>query len=152
MRNRNMSTCAHFCCKMVYCGIWNWCIVGFVREVIWLTQGILFTREILTKTMQHIIFIVAMLFASVPLRYRFGVAKRFLSHIAMDKLHVIFAWKIISTAYSVKVFFASLWFYQEFTLDLRYLFLQGLYSLRRCRLTDIGMPIINLRPSQVYNG
>ena len=23
-------TCAYFCFKMVYCGIWDWCIVGFV--------------------------------------------------------------------------------------------------------------------------
>ena len=28
--NRNMHTCTHFCYKMVNCGIWEWCIVGFV--------------------------------------------------------------------------------------------------------------------------
>ena len=27
--------CAHFCCKMVHCGIWDWCIVGFVQQVYW---------------------------------------------------------------------------------------------------------------------
>ena len=25
--------CAHFCYKMVHCGIWDWCIVGYVRWV-----------------------------------------------------------------------------------------------------------------------
>ena len=30
-----MHTCAHFCYKMVHCGIWNRCIVGFVRWVYW---------------------------------------------------------------------------------------------------------------------
>ena len=29
--NRNVHTCAHFCYKMVYCGIWNSCMVGFWR-------------------------------------------------------------------------------------------------------------------------
>ena len=27
-----MHTCAHFCCKMVHCGIWDWCIVEFVMR------------------------------------------------------------------------------------------------------------------------
>ena len=27
--------CVHFCSKMVYCGIWDKCIVGFVRLVCW---------------------------------------------------------------------------------------------------------------------
>ena len=31
--NRNMHRCAHFCYKMVPCGIWDWCIVGFVWQV-----------------------------------------------------------------------------------------------------------------------
>ena len=31
--NRNVHTCAHFCYKMVHCGIFDWCIVGFVRWV-----------------------------------------------------------------------------------------------------------------------
>ena len=26
---------AHFCCKMVYCGIFVWCIVGLMRWVSW---------------------------------------------------------------------------------------------------------------------
>ena len=29
--NRNVHTCAHFCYKMLYCGIWHRCILGFVR-------------------------------------------------------------------------------------------------------------------------
>ena len=29
--NRNAYTCAHFCCKIVHCGIFVQCIVGFVR-------------------------------------------------------------------------------------------------------------------------
>ena len=28
----------YFCCKMVHCGIWVWCIVGFVQWVYWLTK------------------------------------------------------------------------------------------------------------------
>ena len=28
-----LHTCAHFCYKMVYWGIWDWCIVGFARQV-----------------------------------------------------------------------------------------------------------------------
>ena len=31
--NRNVHTCAHFCCKMVHRGIFVWCIVGYVRWV-----------------------------------------------------------------------------------------------------------------------
>ena len=31
--NRNVHTCAHFCYKVVNCGIWDWCIVEFVRQV-----------------------------------------------------------------------------------------------------------------------
>ena len=31
-RNRNVHTCAHFCYKMVHCGIWDGCIVGFVQQ------------------------------------------------------------------------------------------------------------------------
>ena len=31
--NRNVRICAHFCYKTVHCGIFVWCIVGFVRWV-----------------------------------------------------------------------------------------------------------------------
>ena len=31
--NRNVHMCAHFCCKMVHCGIFVSCIVGYVRWV-----------------------------------------------------------------------------------------------------------------------
>ena len=31
--NRNVHTCAHFCYKMVHCGIWDWCIMGFVKQI-----------------------------------------------------------------------------------------------------------------------
>ena len=31
--NRNVHRCAHFCYKMMHCGIFVWCIVGFVRWV-----------------------------------------------------------------------------------------------------------------------
>ena len=31
--NRNVHTCAHFCYKIAQCGIWSWCIVGFVNEI-----------------------------------------------------------------------------------------------------------------------
>ena len=31
--NRNVHMCAHFCYKMVHCGIFVWCILGFVRWV-----------------------------------------------------------------------------------------------------------------------
>ena len=31
--NRNVHTCAHFCYKVVLCGIYAWCIVGFVRRI-----------------------------------------------------------------------------------------------------------------------
>ena len=33
--NRNVHICAHFCYKMIHCGIWNRCIVGFVHYVNW---------------------------------------------------------------------------------------------------------------------
>ena len=32
---RNVHICAHFCYKMVHCGIFVWCIVGCVRWVYW---------------------------------------------------------------------------------------------------------------------
>ena len=31
--SRNVHTCAHFCYKMVHCGKWDWCIVGFALRV-----------------------------------------------------------------------------------------------------------------------
>ena len=31
--NRNVHKCAHFCYKMLHCGTWDWCIVGFVQQV-----------------------------------------------------------------------------------------------------------------------
>ena len=31
--NRNVHTCAHFCYKMLHCGMWHRCILGFVRWV-----------------------------------------------------------------------------------------------------------------------
>ena len=31
--NRNVHMCAHFCYKVVHCGIWDWCTVGFVWQV-----------------------------------------------------------------------------------------------------------------------
>ena len=34
--NRNVYTCAHFCHKMVHCGISNCSFVGFVRQAYWL--------------------------------------------------------------------------------------------------------------------
>ena len=33
--NRNVHMCAHFCYEMVHCGIFVWCIVGFVRWISW---------------------------------------------------------------------------------------------------------------------
>ena len=30
--SRNVHTSAHFCYKMVHCGIWDWCMVGFVEQ------------------------------------------------------------------------------------------------------------------------
>ena len=30
---KKMHRCAHFCCKVVHCGIWDCCIIGFVQEV-----------------------------------------------------------------------------------------------------------------------
>ena len=33
--NRNVHTCAHFCYKMVYCGIWDGCIVRFGQRIYW---------------------------------------------------------------------------------------------------------------------
>ena len=31
--DRNADTCAHFCYKMVHCGIRDWCIFGFVQKL-----------------------------------------------------------------------------------------------------------------------
>ena len=31
--NRNVHMWAHLCYKMVHCGIWDWCIVGFMQQV-----------------------------------------------------------------------------------------------------------------------
>ena len=32
---RNVHTCIYFFYKMVHCGIWDWCIVGFFQQVFW---------------------------------------------------------------------------------------------------------------------
>ena len=32
--NRNVHICVHFCYKMVHCGIWDWCIVGFLLSLL----------------------------------------------------------------------------------------------------------------------
>ena len=31
--NRDVHTCAHICYQMVHCGIWDWCIEGFMQLV-----------------------------------------------------------------------------------------------------------------------
>ena len=31
--NRNVHICVHFCCKTVHCGIFVWCIAGFMRWI-----------------------------------------------------------------------------------------------------------------------
>ena len=38
--NSNVQTCAHFCHKMVHCGIFVSCIVGFVRQIDWTGFGV----------------------------------------------------------------------------------------------------------------
>ena len=35
--NRNLPTCAHFCYKMVHCGVWDRCIVGFEQQILCVT-------------------------------------------------------------------------------------------------------------------
>ena len=39
-----VTECAHFCYKMLHCGIFAWCIVGFVRWVNWVTETWLYGR------------------------------------------------------------------------------------------------------------
>ena len=46
--NRNVHTHAHFCYKMVHCGIRDWCIVGFVQHVY--TNNIITAKWSITKT------------------------------------------------------------------------------------------------------
>ena len=44
-----MCTCAHFCYKMVHCGISYWCLVGVVQQVHWywrMRECIIFTGKI----------------------------------------------------------------------------------------------------------
>ena len=38
------NTREHVCCKMVHCGIWEWCIMGFVRQVYWILIRILISK------------------------------------------------------------------------------------------------------------
>ena len=33
--NKNVHTYAHFCYKVAHCGIWDWCILGFVHQAYW---------------------------------------------------------------------------------------------------------------------
>ena len=33
--SRNVHMCTHFCHKMVYRGIWDWCIVGYRTSALW---------------------------------------------------------------------------------------------------------------------
>ena len=35
----------YFCYKMVYCGIWIWCIVGFVQWVYWLNKNLFWVNK-----------------------------------------------------------------------------------------------------------
>ena len=35
----------YFCHKMVHCGIWVWCIVGFVQWVYWLTKNLFLVNK-----------------------------------------------------------------------------------------------------------
>ena len=41
--NRNVHMCAHFCCKIVHCGMFIWCIMGFVRWVYWKSKVVVAT-------------------------------------------------------------------------------------------------------------
>ena len=37
--NRNVHTCAHFCYKVVHCGVWDCCIVGLLQQIYCLCTG-----------------------------------------------------------------------------------------------------------------
>ena len=49
--NRNVHTCAHFCYKMLYCGIWHRCILGFVRWAY--TTGLYYECLCVQCTLKH---------------------------------------------------------------------------------------------------
>ena len=40
--NRNAHRCPHFCYKVVHCGIWGWCFVGYFRWICWLLRKLPF--------------------------------------------------------------------------------------------------------------
>ena len=45
--NRNVHTWTHFCYKISHCGIWGWCIVGFVQQVYYINyRRAVISREI----------------------------------------------------------------------------------------------------------
>ena len=45
--NRNVHACAHFCYKMVHCGIWEWGIFGLTQSIIFAgNEGSFITKTI----------------------------------------------------------------------------------------------------------
>ena len=53
--NRNVHTCTHFCYKMLHCGIWHRCILGFVR---WVYCNIRYPSKTHLKLKSHEILFV----------------------------------------------------------------------------------------------
>ena len=53
--NRNVHTGAHFCYKMVNCGIWDWCIVGFVQQVYCMIAPMPVKWPVKYPTMHHFV-------------------------------------------------------------------------------------------------
>ena len=60
--NRNVCMCAHFCHKMVHCGIFIWCIVGLVKRglfiyplCIMVIEESLFKAALIARQAWHIV-------------------------------------------------------------------------------------------------
>ena len=64
--DRHVHTRAHFCCKMVHCGIWDWCIVGFVQQVYCFCKPITAALKKTSCKYDHLNWLSLMCFRSEP--------------------------------------------------------------------------------------
>ena len=72
--NRNVHICAHFCYRLLHCGIFVWCIMGFVRwvycaihdEKLYLLRQLLSSLPVYFYTVQCVGYILSIFLSGLP--------------------------------------------------------------------------------------
>ena len=99
--NRNVHMCAHFCYKMVHCGIFVWCILGFVRWVYWVLLVTHFKgRDKITNHVCVIACVISYMTAQYQIQYKKLIADintefRFRGFAKCSEVHPHYCWVFV---------------------------------------------------------